>query len=141
MDRDGWTEINSTESVNPWWQSDYAWVQFSFATPDHQPIAGKSMHIIGELTGNQSGDSSLMRFDPVRGLYTKNLFLKQGYYSYTYATKDLREPAVPADGGFTEGNYWETENNYMILVYYRSLSGRHDELVGVTTLNSKLRSN
>jgi hypothetical protein len=36
----------------------------------------------------------------------------------------------------TEGNLWETENNYTIFVYYRPLAGRADELIGITSVNS-----
>ncbi len=51
-----------------------------------------------------------------------------------YITKDLngRNPSFD----LTEGNYWDTENNYTILVYYRPLGGRADELVGYTRVNS-----
>jgi len=138
QDRNGYTEINSSESINPWWQSDYAWVNFIYLPNNRQPIFGKTLHLIGEITGNQIGDSSLMYFNAAEGVYTKKLFLKQGYYSYSYATKDNKNPLESADISFTDGNYWETENEYTILVYYRSFSGRHDELVGATTINSRL---
>jgi hypothetical protein len=36
----------------------------------------------------------------------------------------------------TEGNYWGTENNYMVLVYYRPFGARADELIGFTRTNS-----
>jgi hypothetical protein len=36
----------------------------------------------------------------------------------------------------TEGNYWATENAYVILVYYRPFGARADELIGYTSLNS-----
>ena len=36
----------------------------------------------------------------------------------------------------TEGNLWETENNYSIFVYYRPLAGRADELIGISSVNS-----
>ncbi len=137
-DRNGYTEINSSESVNPWWQSDYAWVHFSFVPSGKQAIAGQTVYMIGEITGNQISDSSLMHFSTLEGAYTKDLLLKQGYYSYAYALKDNREPKDAADVSVTEGNYWETENDYLILVYYRSLSGRHDELVGIAAINSRL---
>ena len=137
-DRNGYTEINASESINPWWQGDYAWVHFSFVPPAKQAFPGKSVHMIGEVTGNQISDSSLMHFSTLEGAYTKDLLLKQGYYSYTYALKDNREPGLPADVSIPEGNYWETENEYTIYVYYRSLSGRHDELVGIATINSRL---
>ena len=138
QDRNGYTEINSSESINPWWQSDYAWVNFIYLPNNRQPIFGKTLHLIGEITGNQIGDSSLMYYNATEGVYTKKLFLKQGYYSYTYATKDNKNPLESADISFTDGSYWETENEYTILVYYRSFSGRHDELVGATTINSRL---
>ena len=65
------------------------------------------------------------------------MLIKQGYYPYIYTTKDIVNPAAPPEMAQTEGNYWETENDYTILVYYTSLSYRRDELVGYTTINSK----
>ncbi len=136
-DRNGWDEIATSESVNPWWQSDYANVHFTFAPANNQPFAGKSVYLLGEVTGNQIGDTSRMEYDAARGVYTKTLLLKQGYYSYTYATKDNKNPNAKTDVSLTDGNYWETENEYTILFYYRSFSSRHDELVGITTINSR----
>ena len=37
---------------------------------------------------------------------------------------------------FTEGNHFETVNNYDILVYYRPLGGRFDQLVAVYSMNT-----
>ncbi len=136
-DRNGWDEIATTESVNPWWQSDYANVHFTFAPANNQPFAGKGLYLLGEMTGNQIGDTSRMIYDAVKGVYTKSILLKQGYYSYTYVTKNLQNNAARADASLTDGNFWETENEYTILFYYRSFSSRHDELVGTTTINSR----
>jgi hypothetical protein len=36
----------------------------------------------------------------------------------------------------TEGNYWGTENSYMVLVYFRPFGARADELIGYTLVNS-----
>ncbi len=141
-DRNGFSEISNTESLNPWWQSDYAEVNFSFAPPNNQPFYGSNVYLMGELTGNQVGDSSIMQFDAKQGIYTKKLFLKQGYYNYAYVSRDARNVKAKADPALTEGNYWETENEYTILVYYRAIGGRHDELVGysvVNTFNSQQR--
>jgi hypothetical protein len=138
-DQNGWNEISSTESVNPWWQSDYALVHFTFVPPNNQPFAGKSVYLMGELTGNQLGDTSRMEYDAPKGVYTKNLFLKQGYYSYTYITNDNRIDNNPkADYRFTEGSFWETENEYTVLFYFRSFSSRHDELLGMAAVNSRI---
>lgn len=136
-DRNGWDEINSTESINPWWQSDYANVHFTFAPANNQPFAGKNVYLLGEMTGNQVGDTSKMEYDAERGVYIKTILLKQGYYSYTYATKDIRNRTGRAETALTDGNFWETENEYTILFYHRPFSARHDELVGITTINSR----
>lgn len=135
--RNGWNEIGTTESINPWWQGDYAFVNFTLLPPNAKPFAGKDVFITGEFTGNQAGDSSVMEFDAEKGIYKKTLFLKQGYYSYNYVTKDKNRVQAKSDPALTEGNYWETENEYLILFYFRPLSSRYDELVGVTRLNSR----
>jgi hypothetical protein len=132
----GFSDISTTESINPWWQSDYAEVEFSLAT--NNPIPNQQVYLMGELTGNQISDSSLMDFDERKGMYYKRLLLKQGYYSYTYVTKDSKQQQAIANPALTEGNYWETENNYTILVYYRPFGGRHDELVGLRQISSLL---
>ena len=135
-DYNGWFDVSVTESINPWWQSDYGNVHFTFVPENHQPYTGKNVYLMGELTGNNTADDALMQYNADKGVYEKTLLLKQGYYNYTYATKDMNAKSAAADVALTDGNYWETENDYTIFVYYRSLSGRHDELVGFTTINS-----
>jgi hypothetical protein len=77
-----------------------------------------------------------MEFNAARGIYETSLFLKQGYYDYMYVTVDRNDPKRRAGFDITEGNLWETENEYMILIYYRPLAGRADELIGMTRLSS-----
>ena len=136
-DYNGWFDVSVTESVNPWWQSDYGNVHFTFIPPNHQPFAGKDMYILGELTGNDLTDNAKMLYDADNGVYEKTLLLKQGYYFYTYVTRDQQYVNSKADASLTDGNYWETENDYTVFVYYRSLSDRYDELVAVATVNSR----
>jgi hypothetical protein len=76
-----------------------------------------------------------MIFNKDRGAYEKTLFLKQGYYNYTYATLPINKKGYP-DFSVSEGNYWATENAYVILIYYRPFGARADELIGFSTLNS-----
>ncbi len=135
-DANGFDQIMSSEGVNPWWQTDYAEVQFSFVPDKGLPLMGKNVYMVGELTGNQIGDTSLMKFDVTTGKYTKTLLLKQGYYSYAYVTRDTKNKFAKSSPSFTEGNHWETDNEYNIFVYYRSYAGRHDELIGLSTVNA-----
>jgi len=63
-----------------------------------------------------------------------------GYYNYSYVTVDKNDPQQKPSFEFTEGNHNETENDYTILVYFRSLSGRADELLAVSNLNTVTNS-
>ena len=134
-DLNGFFDISTTESINPWWQSDYAEVEFTLATDNRQPLK-QPVYLLGDFTGNQLSDSSLMEFDERKMVYYKRLTLKQGFYSYQYVVKDADGQHSTASYDYTEGNYWETENTYTILVYYRPFGGRHDELVGIRQISS-----
>ncbi len=99
------------------WQADYAHVHFTFIPPDKQPLADKQVYITGELTNYGQDENAKMTFNTEKGVYETELLLKQGYYDYCYVTTDaanLRRPSFE----LTEGNQWETENDYAILVYY-----------------------
>lgn len=135
-DHNGMYYIDCTESINPLWQADYATVNFSFVAPNNQLLPNKDVYILGELTNYEISDKTRLKFNPDKGIYETSLFLKQGYYDYAYVTIDRNDPKKMAQFDFTEGNYWESENDYTILVYYRALGGRTDELVGIGKVNS-----
>jgi Domain of unknown function (DUF5103) len=119
------------DNLNPYWQGDYARVRFTYVPPQNQIIKDKELYLYGELTNYELNDSSKMVFNGDKGVYEGSLFLKNGYYDFTYALKDKKGNIELIDN-----NYWETENQYMILVYYRPFSARHDQLVGISKLSS-----
>ncbi len=133
-DYNGTFNILTWESINPLWQGDYATVRFSFAPPEGKPFAGNNIYIAGSFTGYSTDDKYKMRFNESTGLYEGNVFMKQGYYSYTYMLTDGN--GVIDKTNPLEGNYWETENNYTILIYYKAFSDRSDQLIGVAQINS-----
>ena len=137
QDLNGIYTLENRDGYNPYWQSDYAWVHFTFIPPANRAYEGKSVYVFGELTNYSPGESSKMIFNSEKGVYEKSLWLKQGYYNYSYVTLTDKTP-ITKDVSLenTEGNYWGTENNYMVLVYYRPFGARADELIGMTRLNS-----
>lgn len=137
-DLNGWYDITTTDLVNNWWQTGYANVHFIYTPKNSKPFIGEDIYIIGELTNNVLDENNKMIFNEAKGIYEKTLLLKQGYYSYNYVTKSNKQKNAKANFDVTEGNYWETENLYSVFVYYKSFSGRHDELVGYTSSNSRL---
>jgi hypothetical protein len=133
-DLNGMYTVETTQSLNPYWQSDYAMVHFSFMPPNHVPYADKDVYLFGQLTNYNMADSLKMQFNNDKGVYETQLFLKQGYYSYTYLAANKNNKAINND---VDGNYYETENSYTILVYYRDFAGRADELIGVASISSR----
>jgi hypothetical protein len=134
-DLNGSYSIETYESINPFWQGDYAQVHFTYFPPENRPLAGNDLYLFGELTNYAADTSGLMHFNPDRGAYEKTLFLKQGFYNYAYVTQPHNGHGFP-DFGLVEGNYYGTENSYTVLVYYRPFGARADELIGYASLNS-----
>ena len=78
-----------------------------------------------------------MNFIPSRNCYEAAVKLKQGYYNFQYVFVDKKTGII--DAGRFEGDHYETENNYIILVYFRSTFLNADELWGITIINSQKR--
>ena len=135
-DINGYYYIQTTESVNPYWQTDYATVRFSYVPDGNIPYPDKDVYLLGEMTNYALTEETKMNFNAERGMYELSTFLKQGYYNYAYVTVDRDDPEKRPSFQITEGNWKDTENDYTILVYYRPLGGRADQLVGMATLNS-----
>ncbi len=133
-DINGMYTVETTQSINPFWQSDYATVHFSFLPPDNLPYPDKDVYLFAQLTNYAFTDSTKMQFNAEKGMYETDLFLKQGYYSYTYIVAEKNNFANRQE---VDGNYFEAENAYTILVYYKSFNSRSDELIGAATINSR----
>ncbi len=131
-DYNGYFEITTTDNVNPFWQGDYGNVQFSLIPTDNQPFSDKEVYVVGQFNNYKLDEASQMQYNAEKGEYEASLLLKQGYYNYVYVTRSRT-----GEVDFVGPSYTETENEYTILVYYRPVSGRSDELIGVTTINSR----
>lgn len=134
QDLNGLFQVTTYESINPYWQGDYATVQFNFITPTQQPYPDKDLYLFGQLTDYKLNASTKMEFNPEKGMYEGTQFLKQGYYNYSYMLVDKNNPAKQAE---LEGDYWETENTYTILVYYKSFTDQADQLIGIGKLSTR----
>ncbi len=139
-DFNGIFTIENRDNSNAFWQSDYAWTHFTYVPPGKKAYEGKSVYLFGELTNYEQNDASRMVFNDTTGVYEKELYLKQGYYNYSYVTlTDKKQTGVQPSLENTEGNYWGTENDYMIMVYFRPFGARADELVGFTRVSSNFQ--
>jgi hypothetical protein len=133
-DFNGMYQLENWDNVNPFWQSDYARIRFSFRTNEGGPFRGKDLYLIGGFTDYQLLDKWKLQYDAVADLYWLDVPMKQGFYNYSYLAVDRNNPA---DRQQLDGDYWETENLYTILIYYKSLTDRNDQLIGMTTIRSR----
>jgi len=136
-DFDGGFSIQTTENIDVSYQGDYASVLFSFAPKDRNAFPDKDVYLLSRFTGGVLTDSTKMFFNPDHGRYERRFFVKMGYYSYSYVTVDQSDADRKPSFAFTEGNHVETQNEYMVLVYYHGSAGRGDELVGIAKFNTR----
>ena len=113
-------------------QADYAKVHFSFS-PNREIKQGE-IHLYGRFNNYVIDDNTLMSYNQSSGIYENTLTLKQGFYNYKYVLLDNQGNL---DTSYFSGSFDETENNYMVLVYYRDLGARFDQLIGVGRANSR----
>ncbi|MBK6523933.1 MAG: DUF5103 domain-containing protein [Sphingobacteriaceae bacterium] len=116
-------------------EADYASVDFFLPYPN--PETKGNFYIMGKLTDWRLNKNNKMTYNYSRLGYECKLYLKQGYYNYIYVlTKDGEKAA---DETLTEGNHWDTENDYTILVYYRQVGMYYDQLIAIKKMNSLKR--
>ncbi len=128
-DQNGRYLVRCVDGENYDSESDYFFVHFSLDAPE--PLPGK-VYIQSEAFYNILDSRSQMTYSPAEKAYTKTALLKQGAYNYMYLfRKDGNSPATTAA---IEGNFYQTENEYLILVYHRPWGERYDRLVGVEKL-------
>ena len=123
-DANGSFYIRNSDNIENDRISDYVMVHFQLQSP--RRVNG-DVYLNGVWTNDQFLPQYLMEYDDINHTYDANLMLKMGYYSYQYVLVDNEGYAQVMP---TEGNFFQTENKYQALVYYREPGGRTDLLVG-----------
>lgn len=117
-------------------EADYVQVHFSLKQPEF--TNGESIYIYGNYNNYALNEENKMFFNADTGLYHNSMKLKQGFYNYKYVVVDKNGDL---NEGTISGNFWQTENNYKVLVYYRDLGARYDRIIGFNEVSSTNISN
>jgi len=115
--------------------ADYAYVFFNFSPAATLPKG--EIYLTGRFNNYELSNANKLQYDAARNRYTTQALLKQGVYDYQYVWVDAA--IGKADNEPLEGSYFETENDYQILVYYRPPGSRWEELVGYKLINTGRR--
>jgi hypothetical protein len=112
-------------------EADYARVYFTLQY--FEEIADKEIHVYGNFNNWTIDGSTYMEYDSFSDTYINNRLFKQGFYNYKFVLVN-RDGTI--EEGAISGNYWQTENEYTVLVYFRDLGARYDRIIGMGKANS-----
>ena len=132
QDFNGKYYIAFQEGHKPDTESDY--VNVYFTIPSDQEIKGGKMYVSGGLNNWAFDKNNLMTYNPVNKAYECNMLLKQGWYNYEYVF--LKDGETIGTASLFEGSHYETENDYVVLIYYRNPRDRYDRVIGTVTENT-----
>lgn len=113
------------------YQADYVNMHLAFNNGAQNPYG--DYYILGRFNNWTADEKSKMVYNFGTHNYEKTLYLKQGMYDYIIGFKTANSNYI--DYSNTEGNFFETQNSYRILVYYRRTGLRYDELIAVKEFN------
>ena len=113
-------------------EGDYAWVYFFLDYPT--PMANESIYIIGALNDWNLDEDAKMHYNYEAKRYEGKMFLKQGYYNYLYGI--IENSSQKADVTPIEGDFWETQSEYSVFLYFKKPGTVYDQLVGYTVKQS-----
>jgi len=123
--------VNADAMNNISIEADYAAIHFSLQAPEF--LDGSKIYVYGNYNNYALSDENMMLYNSESGFYETSIILKQGFYNYKYVVEtskgELNEGAI-------SGNFWQTENNYKVLAYYRELGGRFDRFIGMGEASS-----
>lgn len=129
-DRNGQSVVRYEGAGDADTQADYVMTHFVLDSP--QLPEGKEVYVSGQWTSLGVAPQYKMHYNHADACYEANILMKCGYYNYLYLCADKSNSQVGSTMPI-EGNYFQTENEYDILVYYRPTGSRYWQLVGCVT--------
>ncbi|HUH45971.1 MAG TPA: DUF5103 domain-containing protein [Arenibacter sp.] len=113
-------------------EAEYTIVHFSLPYTDK--IGLNEVYVYGKFNNYALNDTNKMAYNEDTGYMDTAIKLKQGFYNYKYV---MKLPDGSIDLNAISGNFHFTENNYLILVYYRNFGDMYDSIIGVGSANSR----
>jgi len=106
----------------------------TFTLPYEAPLTEGNLYVLGAFSNWQFTKDNMLNYNYKTKCYEATILLKQGFYNYQYAF--LRDSVNESDVSFIEGNHYQTENDYLIFVYWRDITSKYDRLTGLKVINS-----
>ncbi|CAI2766751.1 type IX secretion system plug protein [Flavobacterium collinsii] len=114
-------------------EADYAWVYFSLSAPTFRS-SNKDIYISGMFNNYCLAPEYKMDYNSEKGIFEKAVMIKQGFTAFQYTVAD-KKGVIDYENAI-DGNFYQTENEYTILVYYRESNDRYQRVIGKGNANS-----
>jgi hypothetical protein len=101
------------------------------------PVPDADVYMFGQMTDWKIDERFKLDYDEARLEYAGEIQLKQGFYNYSYVAVP-KKTGVP-DYSLLEGDWYETENEYHVIIYYRPFGARYDRVIGYQKAQSSRR--
>lgn len=125
-DINGQFAIRTLEGSDTATEADYAMMHFTLLT--EEPYANKDVYVYGAFNNFQIEEENKLYYSPNTNSYLGEILLKQGFYNYAYVTVDKNNVI---DKNEIMGSFFETENEYKVLFYFKAFGALYDRVVGV----------
>ena len=114
------------------------YVRMHFNLQYYEDLGDKEIHVYGNFNNWTIDGSTYLTYDSTSDSYRNSRLFKQGFYNYKYVLVN-RDGSI--DDGAISGDFWQTENDYTVVVYYRDLGARYDRIIGMGRANSTTITN
>ena len=118
--------IRTLEGNNNKTEADYAMMHFSLEV--ETPFKEKELYVFGAFNNFKITKENRMYFDISSNTYKANFLLKQGFYNYSFATVGINKKINLRE---INGSFYQTENQYTAIVYYKAFGGIYERVIGV----------
>ena len=127
-DINGQFVVRTLEAANPNTEADYAMMHFTLYADN--PIANKEVYVYGAFNNFKTEEENKLSYNFADNSYQGQILLKQGFYNYTFATVNENKTV---DTNQINGTFFQTENEYTVIAYYKPFGGLYDRVIGIGT--------
>lgn len=134
-DLNGRQLVRTDDGPDPTTMADYVWADWFLPMP--YPVNSGQVFVYGAFTGYRLTKENRCTWDG--NGYRARTLVKQGYIDHLYAWLPDRnaDGSTAPDLGLLEGSHFQTENDYLVLVYQRDHTLRTDRLIASRLVNSR----
>ncbi len=133
-DINGRYSILNRNGIDATTDADYTYVHFKL--PYESPISQGDVYLYGQLSNYSFAPLNKLHYNQATLTYEAVMQLKQGFYNYEYVFKPYNYTGSIDELKRLDGDFFETENTYTILVYAQTQGIFYDQLLGYTTIQS-----